>query len=66
MTLALADREQSLLEGHGGPAMQLAMRLVARAAEIMGANELVPVTFAPPRCLLLCRRGACRFRPVSP
>jgi predicted aconitase len=46
MTLALELREKDLLKGTEGPAMQLAMRLVAQAAEIMGAEKLVPVTFA--------------------
>lgn len=44
--IALDDRERALLEGAEGPAMQLAVRLVLKAAEIMGAETLVPVTFA--------------------
>ena len=46
MTLDLDDRDQALLDGAEGRAMQLAMRTVARAAGIMGATRLVPVTFA--------------------
>jgi predicted aconitase len=46
MTLALEPREKALLEGAEGPAMRLAMRLVAQAAHIMGAEKLIPVTFA--------------------
>jgi len=46
MRLVLAPRESALLEGAEGPAMCLAMRLVVKAAEIMGALDLVPVTFA--------------------
>ena len=44
--MRLEPREQGLLDGREGPAMQLAMRLVAQAARIMGARELVPVSFA--------------------
>jgi predicted aconitase len=46
MRLALEPREKALLKGAEGPAMQLAMRLVAQAARIMDAEELIPVTFA--------------------
>jgi predicted aconitase len=46
VTLVLDAREQRMLDGAEGPAMQLAIRLVARAAEIMGATTLVPITFA--------------------
>src|SRR5947209_5268716 len=46
MQLILDARERALLEGAEGPAMQLAMRLVIQAAEIMGAREFIPVTFA--------------------
>src|SRR6187431_2955144 len=46
MNLALDPREQAFLAGDEGPAMQLAMRLVAQAASIMGAERLTPVTFA--------------------
>ncbi|MFL5259305.1 MAG: aconitase X [Hyphomicrobiales bacterium] len=46
MTLVLEAREQKLLDGSEGPAMRLAMRLVARAADIMGATTLVPISFA--------------------
>jgi predicted aconitase len=42
----LDDGDRALLDGARGPAMQLAMRLVLRAAEIMGAERLIPVTFA--------------------
>lgn len=44
--IALDARDQALLSGAQGPAMQMAMRLVLQAAEIMGAETLVPVTFA--------------------
>jgi predicted aconitase len=46
MRLALDDREQSLLAGAEGPAMRLAMRLVAQAAAILEAETLIPVSFA--------------------
>jgi predicted aconitase len=42
----LEAREQQLLKGHEGPAMQLAMELVVQAARILCATELVPVSFA--------------------
>jgi predicted aconitase len=44
--IALDDRDRAFLDGRHGPAMQLAMRLVLRAAEILGARSLVPVSFA--------------------
>jgi predicted aconitase len=46
MALVLEPREQALLDGAEGPATQLAMRLVAEAAPIMGADRLIPITFA--------------------
>jgi predicted aconitase len=46
VTLVLEAREQKLLDGVEGPAMQLAMRLVTRAADIMGATTLIPISFA--------------------
>jgi predicted aconitase len=44
--IALDDRERAFLDGAHGPAMQLAMRLVLRAADVLGARALIPVTFA--------------------
>ena len=44
--MELGTREQSLLKGHAGGAMKLAMELVLQAARILGARELVPVSFA--------------------
>jgi predicted aconitase len=44
--IALDDKDRAFLEGASGPAMQLAMRLVLRAAEVLGARSLIPVTFA--------------------
>jgi hypothetical protein len=44
--IALDDKERGWLAGSDGAAMQLAMRLLLRAAEIMEARELIPVTFA--------------------
>ena len=46
MTLQLDDQARALLDGASGKAMQLAMRLVVKAADIMGAERLLPVTFA--------------------
>jgi predicted aconitase len=44
--IALDDTDRAFLDGANGPAMQLAMRLVLRAAEILGARSFVPVSFA--------------------
>ncbi|MFZ5677014.1 MAG: aconitase X [Pseudomonadota bacterium] len=46
MSIALDDRDRACLEGAYGPAMRLAMRLVLKAAGILGARELTPVSFA--------------------
>lgn len=46
MNLELEAREQALLAGRDGKAMQLAMRLLVKAAELMGAPHLVPISFA--------------------
>ena len=46
MTVELTDHARGLLAGHSGKAMQLAMRLVLKAAEIMGAERLLPISFA--------------------
>jgi predicted aconitase len=42
----LSEQDQKSLNGAQGPAMKLAMELVLQAARIMGAKELVPVTYA--------------------
>jgi predicted aconitase len=42
----LSASEQSQLDGHEGEAVQLAIELVVQAARILGAEELVPVTYA--------------------
>ena len=44
--ILLDAHEDSLLAGAEGPAMQLAMRTLLRAADIMGAKNLVPIGFA--------------------
>lgn len=46
MSLALDDHASALLDGSAGKAMQLAMRLVVKAAAIMGAGSLQPISFA--------------------
>lgn len=46
MTLVLDDRAQASLQGAEGAATQLAMRLLVKAARLMGAERLIPVTFA--------------------
>lgn len=43
--LVLEERDRALLEGAEGEAMQLAMRVVSRAAGIMGAERLIEVSF---------------------
>ena len=42
--MQLTEDERLLLEGASGPAPKLAMRIVVRMAEILGARELVPIT----------------------
>jgi predicted aconitase len=42
----LTAREQQQLQGHEGPAVQLAMELVLQAARILDATHLVPITYA--------------------
>jgi predicted aconitase len=44
--LTLNEDCQAMLEGARGPATRFAMQLVVRAAHVMGATRLVPVTFA--------------------
>src|SRR5688572_16381653 len=46
MNLDLNARERTMLAGAEGKSMQLAMRLVVKAAEIMGARRLIPISFA--------------------
>ena len=46
MTLQLDDRAKAGLKGADGSALQLAFGLVVKAAEIMGAERLIPVSFA--------------------
>ncbi len=46
MAVALDDRERGLLDGDGGAAAALAMRLVLVAAEALGAERLLPITRA--------------------
>ena len=42
----LDDGERAMLAGEGGEAKRFAMRLVVKAAEIMGAPRLIPISFA--------------------
>jgi predicted aconitase len=46
MSVELDDEARALLDGASGKAMQLAMRLVVKAADIMGAERLLPISFA--------------------
>ena len=46
MKVQLDDHARVLLDGASGKAMQLAMRLVVKAADIMGAGRLLPISFA--------------------
>ncbi|HEX6127688.1 MAG TPA: aconitase X catalytic domain-containing protein [Candidatus Limnocylindria bacterium] len=46
MAVALDDRDRSLLSGEQGAGAALAMRLVLRAAEALGAERLIPITGA--------------------
>jgi len=44
--LDLSDRDRARLEGAEGPALGLAMRLIVRAGEILGARRLIDIGFA--------------------
>ena len=44
--LALSDRDRARLEGAEGPALSLAMKLIVRSGEILGAERLIDVGFA--------------------
>ena len=44
--MELDGRAGDLIAGHSGKAMQLAMQLVVKAAAIMGAKQLIPISFA--------------------
>ncbi len=46
MAVALDDRERGLLDGERGAGAALAMRLVLVAAEVLGAERLLPITRA--------------------
>ena len=46
MALALDDHERSMLAGDHGEGAALAARLVVRAAEVLGAERLIPITRA--------------------
>ncbi len=43
--LQLTDQEQALLEGEAGQAIRFAMQLVVNAAQIMGAQRLLPTRY---------------------
>jgi len=44
--LELDRHDRQRLEGAEGPALQLAMALIVKAAAVLGARQLVPITFA--------------------
>ena len=46
MKLDLSREDQDRLAGREGKAMALAMALVVRAADILGASRLIPISFA--------------------
>jgi predicted aconitase len=46
MALALDDHERAMLAGEHGDGAALAARLVVRAAEVLGADRLIPITRA--------------------
>ena len=46
MAVALDDRDRSLLAGEQGAGAALALRLVVRTAEALGAERLIPITRA--------------------
>jgi predicted aconitase len=46
VNLALDDHERGMLAGSGGPAVQLAMRILTRMAPLYGASSLLSITRA--------------------
>ena len=44
--IELTERDQALLDGHGGDAAALAMRVLVRSAALMGAERLLDITSA--------------------
>ena len=44
--LRLTSEEQGLLNGDGGPALQLAMRVLVAMADVTGAERLIPISSA--------------------
>ena len=46
MSVRLDEREERLLSGADGKAMQFAMRMIVAAADVAGATELVPIEMA--------------------
>jgi predicted aconitase len=44
--MELSAHHRAILAGESGKALALAMRLVVKAAEIMGAERLIPISFA--------------------
>ena len=58
----LDDRERAILAGDAGAGAALAMRLVVRAAEVLGAERLIPITRAHVDSCLVPRRGDHRLR----
>lgn len=46
MTLSLTNKDHAMLRGDQGPATKMAMSILARMAEVSGANELLDITGA--------------------
>jgi hypothetical protein len=46
LALRLTERDQEMLDGRHGPAVQMAMRILTRMADIYGAEELLDITAA--------------------
>lgn len=46
MTLILTENDQAMLRGKHGPAVKMAMSILARMAEVAGARELLDITGA--------------------
>src|SRR5437667_316812 len=46
LSLTLDARERAMLSGDAGPGTAFAMRLVVRAAEVLGADRLIPISRA--------------------
>ncbi len=62
--ITLSERDRAMLEGREGGARQLAMRIVQRFADVVGARELIDVTQAHIDCCFYTGRRDWRSQNV--